>query len=394
MSFTAPDHFSYNFKLDIDKTPSCQTDKFSLHLAIWGLIGGTLFILLGAYEILGYFLQFGDQSYNFKLPPEMSLQQLKILRYSFDAFILCLGLIIVILSIVSIKRRKIVYFDGKKVKIEHKRAFGPSVTYEEPLLNYGGVLLRIEYYQIGLITRNRYIIELYHTDPNKCVPLFISTSGKNIRTIWEKCAKTLKMPALFITDHGFVSKHFDELNKTLKEMAKRWQLDTLYDETENIPHSIRYRSKNNRTVFKERRAFFDIYAILTFALALALGALCAWSIHNYELLKNFIGIVGFSALLSISAGLILGILVNLFSKDVLVIKPDDIILGHNFAMIRANLQSIPKEDVESVDIGHNPISGRYYLSIIAHRDSIVFGKNMPLDDLRRIRGSIIREIVK
>ena len=133
---------------------------------------------------------------------------------------------------------------------------------------------------------------------------------------------------------------------------------------------------------------------MTFALALALGALCVWSVHNYELLKNFIGIVGFSALLSISAGLILGILVNLFSKDVLVIKPDDIILGHNFAMIRANLQSIPKEDVESVDIGHNPISGRYYLSIIAHRDSIVFGKNMPLDDLRRIRGSIIREIVK
>ena len=92
MNFTAPNHFSYNFKLDIDKTPSLQTDKFSLHLAIWGIISGILFLSLGAYEILGYFLHFGDQSYDFKLPPEMSLQQLKLLRYSFDSFILGFGL--------------------------------------------------------------------------------------------------------------------------------------------------------------------------------------------------------------------------------------------------------------------------------------------------------------
>ena len=393
MTFTAPDHFSYNFKLDIDKTPSCQTDKFSFNLAFWGFVGGILFVLLGAYEILGYFLQFDNQNYNFKLPPEMTLHQLIVLRYSFDTFILLLGIIIIIISTAAVRRRKIIYFDSKKVTVVHQKMFGKPVIEEADLLSYLGVLLKIEYYQIGLITRNRYIIELYHRDKNKCVPLYISTSGKNIRPIWEDYARKLKMPALFITDHGLVSKHYDELNKTLVDMAKRWNIDQSGQE-ENIPHSVKYRTKDGRTVFKERHAFFDVYAVLSLLFAALLGAFCIWSVENYAFLRNLIGVVGFSAVFSLSFCLMLGIIIRLFCKDVLIINRDAVILGHNFSAIRANIQALPKEEIESVDIGHNPVSGRYYLSIIAHRDNIIFGKNMPLEDLRKIRGCVIREVVK
>jgi hypothetical protein len=48
----------------------------------------------------------------------------------------------------------------------------------------------------------------------------------------------------------------------------------------------------------------------------------------------------------------------------------------------------------ALDIGHNPVTDRYYLSIISHDNNIVFGKNMPIEDLRWIRGCVIREIVK
>jgi hypothetical protein len=53
-----------------------------------------------------------------------------------------------------------------------------------------------------------------------------------------------------------------------------------------------------------------------------------------------------------------------------------------------------KNEIEAVDIGHNPITDRYYLSLISHDKHMVFGKNMPIDDLRWIRGLVIREIVK
>lgn len=394
MTFIAPNHFSYKFKLDTDHAPVSQTDKFSSHLIFWGLVGGLLFVALGSYELLAYLFDFSDESYDFKLPPEMTLKQLIILRYSFDVLILLLGLIIVTVAICAMRRSKIVYFDGDKVRVTHKTILGKVIVEEEDLYNYTGVLMTVEYYQIGLITRNRYIIELYHPDRNKCVPLYISTSGKDINEIWYHYADTLKMPALFLSDHGLVSKHYDELNKTLQEMAKHWHSEALYRKEENVPKSLKYRTRKGRTVFKESRAFFDIYGILMFLLALALGGVFVWSIMNYALLKSLVGVFGFAAIISICGCLFCGFLIGLFAKDVLIITDKDVMLGHNFAMLRADIEVLPKEEIESVDIGHNPISGRYYLSIIAHHGSIIFGKNMPIEDLRWIRGCLIREIVK
>lgn len=394
MTFIAPDHFSYNFKLDTDKTPACQIDKFSVSLAVWGLIGGLLFVALGAYEIIAYLFDFSDQSYDFKLPPEMSLRQLIILRYSFDSLILLLGLIITALSICALLRRKIVYFDGQKVRVTHKTILGKTFVEEDDLYNYTGVLMSVEYYQIGLITRNRYILELYHKDPNKCIPLYISTNGKNIHEIWHHYAETLKMPALFLTDHGMVSKHYTELHKTLQEMAKHWHSDALYRKEENIPKSLKYRTRKGRTIIKEKRSFFDIYGVLIFLFTLLLGAIFIWSLLHYELLNSFVGTIGFAAIISLCGCLFCGLFISLFSKDVLIITDETVVLGHNFAMLRADIESLPKNEIESIDIGHNPISGRYYLSVIAHHGNIIFGKNLPIDDLRWIRGCLLREIVK
>ena len=394
MTYTAPNHYSYKFKLDIDALPTKKTDKLSPAIAIWGLICGLIFTMLGAYEIIAYFLNYSDETYDFTLPENVSLHQLFILRYSFDSFILLLGLSVTALSIATLLKRKIVCFDGKKIKVKHKPLFGKSVVEEDDLYNYLGVLLKVEYYQLGLMTRNRYIIELYHKEKNKRVPLYISTSGKNIRSIWENYADKLKMPALFMTDHGLVSKHHNELNKTLMDMSKRWHLDALYREEENVPPSIKYSARPNKVILKEKRTFFDVYTILSFLGALCLCALCVWSVLHYALLKEFIGNIAFTAFLSVCGCLTFGILISIFSTDVLIIKNGDIILGRNLAMFRADIESLPTDEIESVDIGHNPITDRYYLSIIAHRGSIVFGKNMPIDDLRWIRGCIIREIIK
>ncbi len=394
MTFIAPNHFSYKFRLNTDKIPAVQTDKFSTHLILWGIIGGLLFVALGSYEIIAYLFNFSDESYDFKLPPEMTLKQLIAIRYSFDVLILSLGVIILTVAICAIRRRKTVFFDGENVRVTHKTILGKTIVEEESLYNYSGVLLTVEYYQIGLITRNRYIIELYHTDRNKRVPLYISTSGKDINEIWYHYADTLKMPALFLSDHGLVSKHYDELNKTLQEMARHWHSDALYRKEENVPKSVKYRTRNGRTVFKERRAFFDVYGILMFLLTIALGTVFVWSIMHYDLLKSLVGIIGFAAVVSICGCFACGFLIGLFAKDVLIITDNNVVLGHNFAILRADLEALPKDEIESVDIGHNPISGRYYLSIIAHHGNIIFGKNMPIEDLRWIRGCLIREIVK
>ncbi len=393
MTYVAPNHYSSKFKLDIEKIPSKQTDRVSIGIAAWGLFCGLIFIALGAYEIVAYFLEISDEDYDFTLPENISLHQLFIIRYSFDWFILFFGMLVLGLAIRALYRRKVVYFDGSKIKLKHKSLWGKNLLKEDDLYNYSGVLFRVEYYQFGLITRNRYIIELYHKEPEKCVPLYISTNSKNVRTIWEQYAAKLKMPALFLTDHGLVSKHQDELNKTLREMSRRWHLDTQYQE-ENMPSSIKYNARTDKVVLKEKRTFFDVYAILAILFAVLLGSAFVITVANYDILKEFIGNIGVAAILSVCGCLSIGMLIGIFSTDVLIIKENEVILGHNLAMFRADVETLPKDEIESVDIGHNPLTDRYYLSVIAHQGGIVFGKNMPIDDLRRIRGCVIREIVK
>lgn len=394
MTYTAPDHYSYKFKFDIEHLPAVQTDRIAKKLTISGIVFGMLFVILGAFELISYFLELSNENYDFNIPSGMSVKSLFIFRYTFDSFIFLLGIIIVGLSVAAVRRCKTIYFDGDNIKIEHRPLFGEIKTETEALYNYLGVLLKVEYYQLGLINRNRYIIELYHKEKNKRVPLYISTSGEEIRKIWEYYAAKLKMPALFMTDHGLVSRHYNELDKTLKDMSKRWRLDALYREEEHAPTSIKYKAKPNKVILKERRWFFDVYTILAILGALVLGGLFLTAAADFSAIVAYIGMGWYSALMMVLLLALLVIVISIFCKDVLIITPKELVLGHNVLFLRMDSAFILKDEIESVDVGHNPITDRYYLSVISHTQSVVFGKNMPIDDLRWIRGCVIREIVK
>ncbi len=395
MTYTAPDHYSYNFKFDIKKLPAQQKDRVPTRLAIWGLMFGFMFFAIGFVEILMYFLSPEVTSYEFKLPQGATqYKNMMLIRYSFDTFILLLGGVIMVLSVMMLLRYKKIFFDGEKIKIVHRLLKGDKYTEIEDLYNYLGVLLKAEHYNFGLINRNRYIIELYHKDKNKRVPLYISTSGRNIREIWEYYAEKLKMPALFITDSGLVSRHHGELNKTLKDMAKKWQLKESYATEDDIPNSIKCRVKNNKVIVKKRYFFFDAYSVLQMlGIALLAGAVGVL-MYFYEAIVLQIGIWWFCSMLSILMVIIIFSLLGLFSKDVLIVTKHDIILGHNVLFLRIDAEFLSKQQIESVDVGYNPTTDRYYLSVISHNKSFVFGKNMPVDDLRWVQGYIIREIVK
>lgn len=394
MGFVAPDHYSYKFKFDIEKLPAIYTDKVSAKISICGIFSGLLFVALGLFELISYFMDLSEENYNFSTMSQVSAKDIFWFRYSFDSFILLFGVLIVFLSVSALLRRKTIFFDGDNIRITHKPLFGGEKVETESLYKYLGVLLKVEYYQFGLINRNRYIIELYHKEKNKRVPLYISTSGDNVRQIWEYYSEKLKMPALFMTDHGLVSRNHNELDKTLKVMSKRWQLDAVYDEEKNAPASLKYKVKSDRVILKEKRLFFDVYTILSLLGILILGALMVYAGINYQVVLQYIGFGWFVGVLVIGILIIIFSLISIFCKDVLIVNKHDLILGHNLTFLRMDIEFMPKDEIESIDIGHNPITDRYYLSVISHNKNMIFGKNMPIDDLRWIRGCLIREIVK
>ena len=394
MDYNTPDHYSYKFKFDINNLPAQQKDKLPNKLSICGIIFGSMFALLGGYELIAYLFNFSDESYNFSSPTRLSANEIFIQRYTFDTFILFFGIIIVSISIMALLRYKKIYFDGTNVEIEHKPLFGEVQKESEKLKNYIGVLLKVEYYQLGLINRNRYIIELYHKEKSKRIPLYISTKSDKVRATWEYYAEKLKMPALFMTDHGLVSRNHGELTKTLKDMAKRWHLNALYNDEEHAPASIKYSAKGDKIILKERRWFFDVYTVLACAGMFIMGLLFLYATANSMIILPYTGAVWYTIFMCVIGLILLFSIIIVFSKDVLIITSKSVILGHNLSFLRIDAESMDKDKIEAVDIGHNPTTDRYYLSVISHDKSIIFGKNMPIADLRWIRGCVIRKIVK
>lgn len=393
MTYSAPDHYSYDFKFDVEHLPVTKKDRLPNRISVFGIIFGFMLFALGAVEFALYILGESPEVYNFELPQQDIAENLKFQRISFDMILVILGSCVLALSVLAFYRFKEISFDGKTIKITHKSPFKNEHTETEDLYNYLGILLKVEYFQLGLINRNRYIIELYHKDKNKRVPLYMSTSGRDIRKIWEYYSARMHLPALFMTDHGLISRNQNELKKTIRDMAKKWKTNSLYRD-EPIPPSLSLIDKQNKLIVKENRLFFDIYSILSILGILILGSLSLYAISNFSVITVYIGQAWFIIALAICLALITFSLLALLSKDVLVIGKEDILLGHSIPFFHIDAQLIEKDKIQSVDIGHNPTTDRCYLTVISPEKTIIFGKNMPIEDLRWIRSFLIREVVK
>ena len=101
--------------------------------------------------------------------------------------------------------------------VDLRGVFGENELFREFLRNYEGVRLRMEFFQFGILNKNKYIVELVHRDPEKTIPLYISTDGTGIYQIWYYYAKRLNMPTVIDTDEGTVKREVPELDKSLKE---------------------------------------------------------------------------------------------------------------------------------------------------------------------------------
>ena len=393
MTYSAPDHYSYDFRFDIERLPATQKDRLPRRLAVWGIVCGFFLLLLGVWEFYMCLTGGGAEVYDFELPQQDIAENLKFQRFSFDVLIIVLGLIVLSVSIFSLYRFKEIFYDGENIKIIHKSPFMKEHTETEYLYNYLGILFKVEYFQLGLINRNRYIIELYHKDKNKRIPLYMSTSEKDVRKIWEYYSARMHLPALFMTDHGLISRNQNELKKTLRDMAQKWETSSLYHD-EPAPITLGISEKEDKTTVKENRLFFDVYSMLSMLGVLILSAGVFFAAANYSLITDIIGQTGFSLLVALCLAIIGFSLIVMFSKDILIIGKENIILSHSVPFLRIDSQVIEKDKIQAVDVGHNPTTNRYYLTIISRDKTMIFGKNMPIDDLRWLRSFVIRETVK
>lgn len=387
----APDHFSHSYELKIDQVPTQKSDRIALRILYPGLMLGLALVLLGLYELLNGFKN-TKTILDDVLPADDIVYEPVLNPTFFDAVVILVGLGIMISLIFSYIRYKKILFDGKNVTVIHRPVFGNKKVFKEPLGNYEGVRFRIEFFQFGLLNKNKYIIELYNQDSYKTAPLYISTSNKHIRKIWEGYARKLNLPTLIMTDEGMASRDVEDLDKSIKEMKEKWHLENQFDERAPLPPSIAYVRKADKTVIKSRKIIWDAYNIIAWFIIITAALFLTFAITTYvpeEHESHWLIASYFTG-----AAILIGAVYALFRKDKIVIKPQKIIIVHKFMLFSRKKDELKKDDIESIDVTFNPATERYFVAIASDEKTLIFGKKLPIEDLRWVKKFLINEIIK
>jgi len=380
MLIHVPDHFSSRFKFDFAKNPTSATDRISLRLSLSGCIFGLLLLFLGIFELLSFL----------KNSPESNGRLLTVELFAVLITLLALG--IVISSILSIIRCKKFLFDGRNFTITYRPAIGLTHTFSEPLDNYIGVRLRVLFTQAGLFNKNRYIIDLYHSDKNKIVPLYITTKNKNIRKIWENYARTFKLPALSIGDRGLVRREVQDLTKSIIELNTEGKLPPIASGKFPAPDSLKITEKKTATIVEPKGIYWDTFSTLFLLIAVAAVILLTAGGVYLTLIGTTLPLKYWGA----GAILLLGILyftAKLFTSSLLKIEKNNITVCEIFLGSEVKEKSLSTQKIENIELNYNPTIDRYSLTIISNDSLINFGSRLPSNDLLWLKDFLIRKLI-
>lgn len=380
MNNKAPDHYSYDFKLDMDKIPTKKADRIALSLLFPGLLAGVFLIALGVIEFIN------------GLNPDNDVAAAAISSWFslnlFDGVMVALGVWVIISLTMSYFTYKKVFFDGKKVTMIYRDPFGAKTTVKESIKKYQGVRFRVEFFQFGFLNKNKYIIELSHKDDDKTAPLYISTKEKDVRQIWEYYARKFNLPAIIMTDEGLLTREIADFGKPLSALYEAGLVKNTFDFKEPLPASVSWVRKKDKSVIKNRSFHWDGYNLLAAIMLVVCFLILA---VNYLFGHHDAAEIAGCGVL---AAVTLFAVIRAFTKDKLVIKPKKIVIVHKTFCLSRKKDEMMKDDIELVDVAFNPVSERYFVSIIGKGRTLIFGKKLPIEDLRWVKKFLINDIVK
>ena len=390
MTKSLPTHFSDRLEINYNKNTAYLTDRVKLKSVLPGIIFGLLLASLGFYE---WFNVFGGGVKELVPTGETTAYKPTLSVWFFDLCFIILGFSVFFTNIILYIRYNKYIIRNNSVIIIKRPVFREKIILQESLDKYSGVRFRVEFMESGFLTKNRYIVELYHSNPEKIIPLYITKSAKNVRTKWKEYAKKFKLPAMINTDEGLKKIELKNLNKSLSDQVKLGFVDDKYDAYENLPSSVTFVRKQDKMVLKVRKIVWDVYNFIAWftLFVISIASIFVWV--NLDAFSNTLSstlyILSFIAL----AIVIISVQI-LFRKEKLVIKKHKIVNTHKYMLFSTKHNEMMKKDIEAIEVTENPLTGRYYVSIISDNNTITFGAKMAIKDLQWIKKFLIHEIIR
>lgn len=389
MNKNIPLHYSYNFKLNINRIPTKESDRMDFKILFPGIFLGFVLVLLGFFELTNGLGSHNSLFEKFSRTYTTNTYSSYLSPVFFDCSIIILGLGIIISLILNHLRYKKIFFDGKSITMIKRDPFGKKTTIKHKISDFSGVMLRIEFVQCGFITKNRYIVELHHKSNTHNVPLYISTSEKNIRQIWVDYAKKLNLPTLLYTDEGILQRNIPDLDKSLIEMADIWDLRHKFNPNDQHSSRIAVKFTPDKIIIKSRKVLWDAFNVLGTLCILFLAALmiivsCSPNAFSAIFLTIFYALC--------SLGIMLAVFI-MFRKDKLILKKDKIVNTHKYMLFSTKHDEIFKKDIKGIYVTLNPLTERYFVTITSSEKNIIFGKKLPIQDLKWIKNFLIDQLI-
>ena len=386
------EHYGQKFHLKIDNTPVAATDCFSRLFLILGLFLGFLFLVLGSY-LIGFTTLSGSTDFERHIAQTTIKIHSLVSTQTFSYIMLLLGFGIVFVCIFHLFRRKKIFFDGQKIIVKDHPVFGKPHSFEESISSYTGVRLRLKFCQYGLLNRNKFIIELYHDDPEKIVPLYISINPKHIRSLWREYALKLNLQPIHLSEKGMVSHSPQDMDKSYADRIKGWDLPKDFIKTKQHTNSIICKQKNDKKLIKARSIKFDAYSILNLAVIALLSIALSYCLYAHTFIAKYISLNFLLALDALLLTLIVYSFLTLMLKDLILIHKKRIIVFRKLFGFAIQDAVIPFETITNIDVPFSPATSRYCLQITTHKQTINIFNKHAADDLRWIRGFIICEMM-
>ena len=387
------EHYSHNFRIDFNKIQVKATDCMSRLTLFFVFIYGLLFALLGSY-LLNLTTASGSADFE-ALLSKSAFQARRIIPSDvFGISLIVLGIGIMVVCLFFAFRYKTIMIDNGVVTVKDHPIIGKPHSFTEEIRNYSGVRLRLKFCQYGLRSKNKFIIELYHKDSQKIIPLYISIHPKHVRALWKKYAMHFNLPPIHISDRGMVSKSMKDLNRSYPEVVKDWHLPKNF--LVNKTHSADFicQKKDNKQLIQTRRVILDLYSTLNIAVILIFGALLAYTCYSHTIIIRFVwpALVIFFEI-ALLTGIVYAFL-TLITRDILFLTDQTIVVFRKILKFNFRDSVIPISALKGLDIFFTPTTGRYCLALITDKKIVrVFNKLSP-DDLRWIKCSIISEIIE
>lgn len=383
MLVRVPDHLSTNFKFTfkgLPEKPAKASDRVHFSYVLFGFIFGLMLLCLGCFELLSFLTVENN------VTPSIFLYEI------FAIVVTVIGFVVITFSMISFIRYKKFIFDGRVFHITYRPALGIKQKFSEPLENYVGVRLRVLFTQVGLVNKNKYVIDLFHHDANKIIPLYISTINTDIRRIWEAYSKMFKLPALSVGDRGLVQRDFNDLNKSIKELATENKLPYIVGGKLPAPSSLYIEETGTATIVRPSGIYWDfinkMYISLSILISIILISAGVYMTLSGRLLPT--QYLAYGAIMFLFA---IYFVTKLFKSYRLDIFEDRIVITKMLFDSTLKMEAIFNKDIESVELGYDSTMDRYNISIIADNKAISFGVKLPINDLLWLKDFIIRKLV-